>query len=62
MNSITIRQVEKFPEPYFPQLNRAVFAAVQQPSVAFAQTAAYLAANPEAGDLVPESGGIRKVR
>lgn len=40
MNSITIRQVEKFPEPDFSQLNRVVFAAVQQPSVEFAQTLA----------------------
>jgi len=55
-------QVEKFPEPDLSQPNRVVFAAVQQPSVAFAQAAAYLAADPGAGDLSRESGGIRKVR
>ena len=28
----------------------------------FAELQAYLASNPEAGDLVPGAGGIRKVR
>lgn len=36
MSSITIRQVEKFPEPEFSRLHRTVFADVQQDSVEFA--------------------------
>lgn len=38
MNSITIRHVEKFPEPDFSRLSRAVFADVQQPSAELALT------------------------
>jgi hypothetical protein len=40
MNSIAIRHVEKFPEPDFSRLSRAVFADVQQPSVELASTLA----------------------
>ena len=38
MSSIAIRQVEKFPEPDFSRLSRAVFADVQQPSEELAST------------------------
>jgi GNAT superfamily N-acetyltransferase len=48
MNSITIRHVEKFPEPGFSRLNRTVFADVQQQS---AEWAATLAAEAGAGPL-----------
>ena len=51
MNSIVIRHVEKFPEPDFSRLSRAVFADVQQPSYEFAST---LAAEPPANT----SGGV----
>jgi hypothetical protein len=40
MKSITIRQVEKFPEPEFSRLNRSVFADVQRHSVELAETLA----------------------
>ena len=51
MNSIAIRHVEKFPEPDFSRLSRAVFADVQQPSYELAST---LAAEPPANT----SGGV----
>jgi hypothetical protein len=38
MSAIHIRPVEKFPEPEFSRLNRAVFAEVQQPSIELAAT------------------------
>lgn len=38
MSSIAIRQVDKFPEPDFSRLSRAVFADVQQPSEELAST------------------------
>ncbi len=46
MNSIAIRPVEKFPEPDFSQLSRAVFADVQQPSVELASILASEASAP----------------
>jgi GNAT superfamily N-acetyltransferase len=36
MNTIEIRHVEKFPEPEFSRMNRAVFVDIQQPSAELA--------------------------
>jgi len=40
MNTIEIRHVEKFPEPEFTRMNRAVFVDIQQPSAELAQALA----------------------
>ncbi|MBW8827967.1 MAG: GNAT family N-acetyltransferase [Burkholderiales bacterium] len=51
MNSIAILHVEKFPEPDFSRLSRAVFADVQQPSVELASTLAAEASASASGGL-----------
>lgn len=51
VHSIAIRQVEKFPEPDFSQLSRAVFADIQQPSVELASILSEEASASTAGGL-----------
>src|SRR3954447_17616694 len=54
MASIPITVVEL---PIFQRLARAVWDAAE--CAAFVD---YIARNPEAGDVIPETGGVRKVR
>jgi hypothetical protein len=52
MNPITLRQAEKFPEPAFSSLSRAVFAGIQQPSPELASTLAAEASTGAGGGPV----------